>query len=149
MTDATLYHRLLVQGQMAVAAPEMLKDEAQADTLAAAISSLCLLHCLALPLVLAFAPAIHGLQSGAIHGPTWLHWALIGIAIPASIHALRKGYAIHANPVPWKIATLGFMMVASGALAHGFSPIEQVLTVGGGAIIASAHWRNWRSRSEA
>lgn len=130
-----------------MAPPELLKDDAQSDVLAAAVSSLCLLHCLALPLILAFAPAALGLQSGATHGPTWLHWALLGIAIPASVHALRKGYTIHASLAPSKLATLGFMLVAAGAVAHGLQPIEQILTVGGGAVIASAHWRNWRSRS--
>ncbi len=125
---------------------EFPKDEDQADAVAAAVSSLCLLHCLAMPLIFAFSPAVLGLQSGVSHGPPWLHWALLGMAVPASLHALRKGFAVHGNSLPWKVAVLGFALVAAGAVAHGLGPIEQMLTLAGGAVIAAAHWRNWRSR---
>lgn len=117
------------------------------DATAAALSSLCLLHCLLLPLGLGLAPALLGL-SGA-HGPAWLHWALLALAAPVSIFALKRGHDVHGDGLPWKLAALGFGLMAAGALAHEIGPAEQLLTVVGGLVVAAAHWRNWKARHPA
>jgi hypothetical protein len=119
--------------------------DATPDGIAAALSSLCLLHCLALPLVLLLLPA-GAMVSGLDHGPSWLHWLLIGIAAPASVWALRRGQALHHLAQPWLLALAGFLLMAIGALLHDRGIAEQVLTVTGGLVVAFAHWRNWRAR---
>jgi hypothetical protein len=116
------------------------------DGAAAALSSLCLLHCLLLPLAFALSPVIFGITEEALHGPAWLHWALILVAAPASIYALAAGAAAHGARAPWRLAVLGFAAVAAGAAAHGLGPIEQGLTLVGGLLVALAHWLNWRAR---
>jgi membrane protein implicated in regulation of membrane protease activity len=121
-------------------------DNARLDTAAAALSSLCLVHCLLLPLGLGLAPVISGLSGEALHGPIWIHWALLALAAPVSVYALWRGHELHGDPIPWRLAALGFAMMAAGALTHGFSPAEQLLTVVGGVIVAAAHWRNFRAR---
>lgn len=119
------------------------------DGAAAALSSLCLLHCLLLPLGLALAPALNGLMDGLFHGPIWLHWALLGAAAPVSVYALRRGFFAHGDSLPWKIALGGFVLMALGALAHGHLLLEPALTVVGGLVVAFAHWRNWNARRPA
>lgn len=121
--------------------------EGALDAAAAALSSLCLLHCLLLPLGLGLAPALLGL--GDAHGPEWLHWALLALAAPVSIYALKRGHDLHGDGTPWKLAALGFGLMAIGALAHETGPAEQILTVVGGLVVAVAHWRNWKARHPA
>lgn len=116
------------------------------DAVAAALSSLCLLHCLLLPLALSLAPVLIGVSGEALHGPAWLHWALILLAAPVSIYALWRGVAVHGDPRPWRQAALGFLLMACGAIAHDLGPSEQLLTVLGGLLVAHAHWRNWKAR---
>ncbi|WP_199556005.1 MerC domain-containing protein [Sandaracinobacteroides hominis] len=116
------------------------------DGAAAALSSLCLLHCLLLPLGLVLAPAVNGVADGLMHGPVWVHWLLLAAAAPVSVYALRRGYFAHGDAMPWKIALGGFLLMALGALAHDYSLLEPALTVGGGLVVAFAHWRNWSAR---
>jgi hypothetical protein len=123
-----------------------METEDTLDGAAAALSSLCLLHCLLLPLGLALAPALNGLVDGLLHGPVWVHWALLLLAAPVSVYALWRGVAAHGDSRPWKIALAGFLMMAGGALAHGIMPLEPLLTVAGGLVVALAHWRNWSAR---
>lgn len=119
---------------------------ATADGVAAALSSLCLVHCLLMPLALGIAPVVAALGPVGGHGPEWLHWALLALAAPVSVFALRRGLAVHGDDRPWQLAALGFLLMAIGALAHDRGPAEQVLTVAGGLVVAAAHWRNWRAR---
>jgi hypothetical protein len=114
------------------------------DATAAALSSLCLLHCLLLPVVLTLLPlaGMHG--TGHHHGPAWVHWGLLALAIPFSVQALRRGFRRHGDHGPWRLAAVGFALVAVGALAHEWAPMEQLLTVAGGLMVAGAHWWNWR-----
>ncbi|MBS3961020.1 MAG: MerC domain-containing protein [Sandarakinorhabdus sp.] len=129
-----------------------MRDESQDATLdgtAAALSSLCLLHCLLLPVGLGVAAVFSGLPGGDGHANEWVHWALLALAAPVSGYALWRGMALHGDAWPWKFAALGFALMAAGALAHGAGPAEQLLTVLGGFVVAFAHWRNWRARREA
>ncbi len=116
------------------------------DGAAAALSSLCLVHCLLLPLCLGLAPMMLGVSGDALHGPGWLHWALLALAAPVSVHALWKGMELHGDGRPWKLALLGFVLMAGGAMSHDMALQERVLTVAGGLMVALAHWRNWKAR---
>lgn len=115
------------------------------DAVAAAISGICLVHCLLLPVGLGLAPAVSAQLGGFWHGPEWLHWALILVAAPISVHALWRGHGVHGDAWPWRLAALGFVSLAAGALAHPFGHWEQVLTTTGAALLVLAHWRNWRA----
>ncbi len=122
-------------------------NSASLDGTAAVMSSLCLVHCLLLPLALALSPMLAaGVADELMHGPVWVHWLLIALAAPVSVYALWRGAQLHRNRYPWMLALLGFVLMAAGALAHGLGAIEAVLTVVGGVIVAFAHWRNWKSR---
>ena len=120
------------------------------DGAAALMSSLCLVHCLLLPLAFALSPVLAvGLADELLHGPVWVHWLLIALAAPVSIYALWRGAGQRGIRLPWILAALGFTLMAAGALAHDRGPIEPILTVIGGVIVAYAHWRNWKARKAA
>lgn len=122
------------------------EDPDRLDAAAATLSSLCLLHCLALPLALVLLPTAGGALRGSLHGPGWLHWALIALAAPFSVWALWRGVAVHGRNRFWRWALAGFALMAAGALLHAHAPAEQMLTVAGGLVVAGAHWGNWRAR---
>ncbi|WP_448585701.1 MerC domain-containing protein [Thermaurantiacus sp.] len=119
-----------------------------ADGIAAGLSSLCVVHCLALPLVAASLPTL-AFGPGHDQGPAWVHWALLLVSLPVSAYALWRGALIHRERRYWRIAAVGFALMAAGALAHGLGTAERVLTIAGGLTVALAHWRNWRSRTPA
>lgn len=118
------------------------------DTVAAIFSNLCLLHCLAVPAVLLAlgvgGAVAHGPAQGPAHGPDWMHWALIGAAIPVSLFALARSTLRHRLPQPLIIACMGFLVTGCGAADHG-SSLEGLLTVTGGLVIGFSHYLNWRA----
>lgn len=114
------------------------------DRTAALMSNLCILHCIALPLA-ALLPAgllAGGLSVHALHGPYWLHWAMLLLAFPLSCLALYHGFRSHGLKIPGVLAFTGFVAMVVGALLHGDGITEPAFTVAGGLMIGVAHWRN-------
>lgn len=103
------------------------------------ISSVCLVHCLALPLLIALLPAI----SSVVPGDGWVHPLLIGLALPVTGMALRRGYRMHRRAVPTLVGCLGLGLIATALFCEG-QLSETILTVGGGALVSLAHVLNWR-----
>ena len=125
---------------------DRVEKQGNLDGAAAALSSLCLLHCLLLPVGLGLAPVLGNLAGSDLHGPVWLHWALLAVAAPVSVYALWRGALLHGDRRPWIYAVVGFGLMAAGALSHEMGPQEQIFTVLGGLVVALAHWRNWKAR---
>jgi hypothetical protein len=108
------------------------------DASAIGLSGLCLIHCLALPLVAALSPAL-----AAWAGAEWVHTVLLGIAAPLSALALqRRGQ----RPFVILLALAGLALLALGAVGWPRADLETELTVAGGLILAAAHLTNWRAR---
>lgn len=110
------------------------------DGLAAGTSLACLIHCLALPLLIALIPAL----SELLRVPESFHRVALAFAVPASALALFLGYRRHhlINPVFPGVA--GLALMASGAFAASSVLQETVLTVVGSLLVAAAHYLNWR-----
>lgn len=113
------------------------------DGLALTLSGLCLLHCLAGPLLLAMLPAM-GL--GLLAQEDFHLWMLFA-ALPSSLLALALGCRAHRNwrLAAWAAAGLGLMTLAAGggALAVIGEPAERLLTSAGGVLLAVTHVRNY------
>src|SRR3989344_6072174 len=62
-----------------------------ADLIGLALSSTCLIHCLALPMLLLLAPAL----GHWIALPEWTHAAILTLALPAAFAAMRAGGRRH------------------------------------------------------
>ena len=111
---------------------------------AVSASMLCLVHCLALPLVLAALPVM----SNVLAIPESFHLWVLAFAIPSSGVALVMGRAAHGAHWPLALGALGLLLLAIGALAFGGTRGEMPVTVAGSLSLAAAHFGNWRLRRE-
>lgn len=103
---------------------------------------LCLVHCLALPLIAAAIPAL----ACVLDLPESLHLVLLLFAVPVSAYALVHGYRHHGKVLPALFGGVGLGLLTAGVFAASSEAMETALTVGGGLLLATAHLRNWRLR---
>ncbi|MEM9054234.1 MAG: MerC domain-containing protein [Pseudomonadota bacterium] len=102
------------------------------------LSALCLIHCLAMPLLAAALPVL-----AVFSEAEWLHRAFVLLAIPvAGVAAvtLRAGRD--------KVGILSLMVVAltlliAGAFVEALHDHETTLTVAGAICLAAAHIWRW------
>lgn len=121
------------------------------DRFAIALSSLCAIHCIALPLAASVTPL---LMSTIDHGNDihefWFHQFILMFIVPISIFALFSGYRCHRKNLPLAIAGIGLtilvgvalfaeQLISQQVLSHTG---ETVLTVIGGIIHAAGHLSN-------
>lgn len=112
------------------------------DAGALALSSLCLLHCLALPLLAAALPLF-----GAWAQAEWVHLLFVAIALPLTGYALWRADRRHRLPVmAWTAAGLGLGLLLAGARELPSHAWETPLTVTGSLLLAATHVWNARRR---
>lgn len=105
------------------------------------LSALCLVHCLALPWLLASLPAVMlASLPEALRDNEWLHAALIAPVLLVSGPVLLRG-----RP---GLRQIGLVLIAFAALIGGLFAAsktgEQALTVTGAALLLAAHWARLR-----
>ena len=103
------------------------------------ISSICLIHCLALPVVIALLPA----ASSILPPDNWVHPVLIGLALPVTGFALMRGYLIHREWRAPLLGAVGLALIGAGVLLDAVP--AAAVTVVGGLLVAAAHVTNWRA----
>ncbi|MFT4047790.1 MAG: MerC domain-containing protein [Solimonas sp.] len=110
---------------------------------AVVLSGLCLLHCLALPLLLALLPVF---AAGVVGDERFHRWMLLAV-VPSSALALASGWRRHRQ---WRLAFAAAAAVAlmafaafGGGARYGERG-ETVLTVAGGLVLAFVHAANVR-----
>ena len=108
-------------------------------------SALCLVHCLALPFVLAALPTL----ASMVALPVDLHVAILVFAVPSSLVALIIGQRGHRAAMPLVTGSAGLGLLTLGALVFGSTGWETPLTVTGSLTLAAAHLANWRLRHAA
>lgn len=107
------------------------------DNTAVALSALCVLHCLALPVVLIGLPST---LTGMEH-TDFTHFLLFLIALPLSSFAMVYGYRMHKKLRYGMVACLGILMLGGGLMLHGLA-YEVYVTLLGAVILAAAHLGN-------
>ena len=105
------------------------------DFAAISLSGLCLIHCLALPVLAVSLPVL-----GAWADVEWIHWAFIAMAVPISLLALSRGQRT-GRARRAMLAATGLGLMIAGAAGIGD---ETVMTVVGGVTLAVAHALNLR-----
>lgn len=109
------------------------------DASAITLSTLCLLHCLALPLLAAALPLL-----GAWAEAEWVHVVFVIIAVPLSGHALWRAHRLRRLPrALLALATAGLACLVAGAVEMVPGAWETVVTVAGSLMLAGAHLWNW------
>lgn len=129
-----------------ISAPEQAPVATREDWLdraALGASFLCLVHCLALPLVLAALPALARL----LPIPQSFHVWVLAFAIPTSAAALLSGRRRYNASWPLVLGLVGLVLLAVGSLWFGETSAETPVTVLGSLTLATAHIANWRLRS--
>lgn len=115
------------------------KAAGYADAAGIFASILCLIHCLALPLVLAMLPALGWAED------EWLHELLVGVAMVATLLALVPGFATHRRVSVLLMGIGGLACLAAAVFLVGphFGEVaETALTVAGAVLLCAAHLRN-------
>lgn len=110
------------------------------DKAAVCISGLCLLHCLALPIMAAFLPAL-----SAAAEAEWLHKAFVVFAVPISVAAILGSGALphRARSVFAVAAVTGLILLILGAFVEALHDWEVAITTAGGLLLAGAHLWRW------
>jgi len=109
------------------------------DSVAIGMSSLCLAHCLALPLAASLFPIV-----GAWADAKWVHWLFVLIAAPISLWTL--GLSPNRSTPILGLAGAGLALLFGGAAGFPSHALEMPTTVAGGVLVAGAHILNWRRR---
>lgn len=108
------------------------------DLLGFAGSTLCALHCSALPILLAMG-MLSGFEWMESH---WVEYAFFISAIGIAGYTILKSYLVHRKPLALMVACTGFILFLIGIVQHNHAEIG--LTTLGGVLIAVAHVINWR-----
>ncbi len=112
------------------------------DLSAIGLSGLCLVHCLALPVLAAILPVF-----GSWARAEWVHAVFIAIAAPLSAGALWLNSRGERRPMGLYIAALaGLALLALGAGGRPKPSLETPITVAGSLTLVGAHLWNWRHR---
>lgn len=110
------------------------------DGLAISASTLCLIHCLVLPVFLVFLPTF---AQWADSGET-VHVVMLGIALPLSGWTLVSGWRRHGAWGPVMLGAAGLALLATGlALEGGMAGV--LITVAGSVTLTLAHIGNLRA----
>ncbi|MFW6093024.1 MAG: MerC domain-containing protein [Pseudomonadota bacterium] len=114
----------------------------RADRLAIALSALCLVHCLAIPLAVVVTPA---LAVALVGSETTLHVLLLAVALPVTVYALGHGYRIHGRRWCVALGGVGLALMTLG-VSHLFGMAWEVpLTLAGVSLLTVAHVMNLRA----
>lgn len=114
------------------------------DGPAIVLSSLCLLHCLALPVLAALVPVL-----GAWFDHEWLHKGLVLLAIPFTATAMLQ-YGNTVRPIVFAaVAAMGFTLMLAAVFVESLHDWEAHLTVAGALTLASAHGWRWSMHRSA
>ena len=104
-----------------------------------ALSLVCAIHCLLMPVLLPFASALaHSF---------WLEALLLGAAVIVGVQALRHGYKIHGFRMPSILFAIGILAISIGNWGfgdlHGIHPVATSFLALGGLVIVAAHVTNF------
>ena len=116
------------------------------DKTAIALSFVCVLHCIALPIILIILPSVASIlafDDESFH--LWLTFAVI----PISLFAIIFGYIHHRRAGVFLVSAIGMLILITSAIfAHDLmgEKMEVFATLFGSALIAVGHIKNFRLR---
>jgi len=119
------------------------QERALLDTAAVILSGICMLHCLALPVVLTIFPILNI----ALLDEQTFHLVMLVFILPVSLVALTIGCRQHKDRLTIILGTIGLGVLMFTALfGHDLFGLtgERIVTSIGGLILASAHIQNYR-----
>ena len=122
----------------------MRRVQTLADTAAMVLSQVCVIHCLALPVMTMALPTFVSLY---LEGEAFHYWMLV-LVLPTSFLALTMGCNEHRKVRIVLFGAAGLtLLVFAALLGHElFGEMgEKSLTVLGACMVAVAHWLNYKT----
>jgi hypothetical protein len=113
------------------------------DRVAITLSTICIVHCLAMPFIIALLPV----TALALGRDGHFHALMLWFVVPTSIIGLGLGVRVHRR---YLIVALGAVAVAVLAVVAlwghaAWDPsVEIPVNVAASVALAAAHWRNFR-----
>ncbi len=107
------------------------------DIASMGLSGLCVVHCLALPVLAALVPFLSVFTDNS-----WVHPLIFVVAAPLSVLAVATSNAWKKWQVSLPIAG-GLILLALAAFVPAFADLDTVVTVTGALMIAAAHLMNY------
>ena len=114
---------------------------ARLNLCAVGLSTLCLLHCIALPILITVLPVAAQAAENEL-----VHQALVLAAVPVSLRVVWKTLPLDGNRLFVGAALGGLGLLLLAAFVEAVSQYEQPITVAGGALLGSAHLWHWMRR---
>lgn len=118
-------------------------NRSRLDAVAVILSGICMLHCLALPLVLTILPIVNV----SLLDESTFHTLMLVVILPVSLVALTIGCRKHKDRLTLILGTVGLAILTFTAIfGHDFFGLtgERLVTSLGGVILAAAHIQNYR-----
>jgi len=106
---------------------------------------LCLVHCLALPLLLLLLPGVVGLFALS----EAFHYVAFALVVPFALCAFWLGYRHHRTLPPALLGLAGITCLALALLPDIGEGAEVWITVSGSLLLITGHVMNWRLRIHA
>jgi hypothetical protein len=113
------------------------------DRVAIALSTICIVHCLAMPFVIAVLPV----AAFTVGGDGHFHSLMLWFAVPTSLLGFGLGFRVHRRADIVLLGAAAIITLAVAALwGHSaWDPsVEVFVNVVASVVLAAAHWRNFR-----
>jgi hypothetical protein len=118
------------------------------DRVAIVLSGICIVHCLAVPLLVALLPIAAVGLGDDVH----FHGLMLGLVVPTSLVGFYIGYRIHQRGGLVGLGLGGIAVLTAAALwghSQWVEGLEVLVSVVGSLSLAVAHWLNFRGVREA
>lgn len=112
------------------------------DGTAVAISALCAVHCLALPILLIVFP----LMGATVMADEAFHTLLLWVILPTSLIAVALARFQHRDGLVLLLVGVGLAVLLGAAVwahDHAASWVDLAMSLTGGSILAAGHIRNF------
>jgi hypothetical protein len=113
------------------------------DQAAIALSAVCIVHCLAVPVLVAVLPIAAVSFGGGGH----FHSVMLWLVVPTSVLGFGLGFRVHGRLGVVLLGACGVAtLVAAAVWGHSVwnEAAEVTVSVIGSLILAAAHWLNFR-----
>lgn len=114
------------------------------DQVAIALSAICIVHCLAVPLAVAILP----IAAISLGDSEHFHGLMLWLVVPTSVVGFGLGYRLHRQAGLVVAGGVGVLVLAAAAV-YGHSAwtetVEVIVSVIGSLVLGGAHWLNFKA----
>ena len=113
------------------------------DQIAIALSAICIVHCLTVPILVAVLP----LAAISLGSDVHFHSLMLWLVVPTSLVGFALGFRIHRKAPIVVLGLVGIVVLAAAAVwghSSWTESYEILVSVVASLILGAAHWLNFR-----